>query len=132
MGGVLPWQKSCDIVSGCIYFIGEMIWCVQPQFSTSYGFFSHVKSTQLYLGVEGLFGVAILNPFLLQINIKKGKKFVVTYMLKMKTGKSFGWNEGKRVMLLGGKLVGVKVGTTLHRIKVVFGVPFIHLTHSIT
>jgi hypothetical protein len=33
MGGVLPWQKSCDIVSGCIYFIGEMIWCVQPQLS---------------------------------------------------------------------------------------------------
>lgn len=74
MGGVLPWQKSCDIVSGCIYFIGEMIWCVQPQFSTSYGFFSHVKSTQLYLGVEGLFGVAIFNPFLLQINIKKGQE----------------------------------------------------------
>jgi hypothetical protein len=70
VGGVLPWQKSCDIVSGCIYFIGEMIWCVQPQLSTSYGFFSHVKNTQLYLLVlKGCF--AIFNLFLLQINLKR-------------------------------------------------------------
>jgi hypothetical protein len=78
MGGVLPWQKSCDIVSGCIYFIGEMIWCVQPQLSTSYGFFSHVKNTQLYLLVlKGCFALrliscfAIFNLFLLQINLKR-------------------------------------------------------------
>ena len=47
MGGVSPWQKRCDVASGCLHFIGEMIWCGQPQFSTSYGLFSHVKNTQL-------------------------------------------------------------------------------------
>lgn len=51
MGGVSPWQKRCDVASGCLHFIGEMMWCGQPQFSTSYGLFSHVKNTQLYTQV---------------------------------------------------------------------------------
>uniref|UniRef100_A0A6N2MD73 Uncharacterized protein n=1 Tax=Salix viminalis TaxID=40686 RepID=A0A6N2MD73_SALVM len=74
-----------------------------PQFSTSYGLFSHVKNTQLYTQVlESLdwavrFGGEVF---------KKGKKFVLN-------GKSIGCNEGEEGdMLLGGKLVGAKVAVT--------------------
>ncbi|KAJ6315029.1 hypothetical protein OIU78_018501 [Salix suchowensis] len=83
MGGVSPWQKRCDVASGCLHFVGEMIWCGQPQFSTSYGLFSHVKNTQLY--------TQVLEP--LDWAVRFG-----------------GGEEGD--MLLGGKLVGAKVAVT--------------------